>query len=547
MKNISFIIIFFFFSLNVLNGQEKEDVFQEIKITPEMLYIAINHHKYPDKIYSATINEMDYPKYIEGKVPSKIYQRSLEELKPYEKEYQEYMVHYEEKKGKYDEIKKISLIIDEYLNLSSKDKRNKKEEYMKKVQEIADKHSFPSQFKTMNPQTGGWITHLLSPLYENGKVRGSVSLLGLYKRYVDQLEFKAPSENYQVKTYKRKLTELESMSKTEKGIILSPTTIREKVIQVDTVPLKYNQLNGTFIIINDYCKIVEHFKVKPKLYEVLSSNDISTYKYDVNPLVRLNDREVYQLIQEKETDKFYVIEGGRLLNFIEGEQKSKKHVVFVKSTITKIEQLATMKRDGQFSDELSRKRMIGMYPIESIEDEVDYEKGSYMKLSSVAPTEKFEIIINSSSNYDSDIIVKSVKTGQMYRLWGQAYSFINRAKTGDEKEGFGRLMKELPKELNVEEKKVLQNYRSLLAKASIKIAILESIQKKYTKNGRFYSNAVTSPDKEKISKILLEIREIIENIKDIRKNQDPESEVLQHLTRKEQQTYYGIQNGLSHF
>lgn len=73
---------------------------------------------------------------------------------------------------------------------------------------------------------------------------------------------------------------------------------------------------------------------------------------------------------------------------------------FVKLSVIKLEKYTTYSNDDIVGTPELKKRVMGMYLVETTTSDVDYKSSSYIKFSSIPVTEKFKMVTN-AKNYES--------------------------------------------------------------------------------------------------------------------------------------------------
>lgn len=219
---------------------------------------------------------------------------------------------------------------------------------------------------------------------------------------------------------------------------------------------------------------------------------------------------------------------------------------FVKSSILKIEQKAAIQRDYEYGDAELRKRMVGVFLIDSINSIVDYSSNKYMKISSFSPTEKFMMITDADygqKNYRENLIIKNLKTKQLYAIMSYAIRTVqDYSNMGNEINGNGWLTKESPKELNQGEKELIAKYKALIKSANVNTSVLSSIQKKYITRGYFDSNKVNSVDKQIYNKNLKALKIKANKLVEIDQYEDKDDKAESKLTMPEIASLSDINN-----
>lgn len=258
-----------------------------------------------------------------------------------------------------------------------------------------------------------------------------------------------------------------------------------------------------------------------------------------NPSVSISENE-FTLIKDEKSDKYYSIIPQSFIEDIEILNTTERdNLGFVKSTIDRIEYQSTVRNDYEFETDELKKRMLGMFLIDEIDEKVDYNNSKYIKFSSLPQEEKFVMLIGNFSemaDLSRDFIIQNVKSRQLYVISSYAATrFINdRAKSPEDR----YLLKKLPRELTQKEKETISRFKTLLKKGEQKGKFLHSIQKKYTTaRGYFDPSRVSSSDKSVFNKNLQELKDIYEQLKDIFTYENKKGIIYDNISVDDSATY----------
>lgn len=532
-----FVLVFSFLP-NFIISQERE-----ITITPELSYILFRKNPRVEyNVYLVQNKEVNYPIYQEGNVPSKKYKEQEERLNKFKKDYDAYESAYQKAENEFREQKSIITLIDSYL--TSKEKRKEKEKYLIEAQKIVDKYNLKKSFFSSG--------HLYSPdihivLYNDGD-RASDSNLEYYKKYVEKIEFKEPYKPYNYSRYLEELEILKNIPATEKGIIKANSSVKQNVLVTQKEPIDYKKIDGKYIVLSEKYHIVEHLDNDNIHYEVVPSSKIQNLS-NGNEFVKISN-DLYPLIKDTKTNDFYLVTP---YDYVEELEKyistQKRNFVFVKSAISRIEYLSTVKNNYEFATPELKKRMLGMYPITEIDEKVDYNTSKYIKFSTIPTDERFVMLIGDPSSrgeIDKDIVIQSLKTKQRYLLSSYAAMGFYNDRSNPDDGPF--LLKEVQRELTSQEKQLVQKFKTLLKQGEQKSKILHSIQSKYlTRGGYFDPSKVKAQDKPVFNKNLEEVKKIYEKLKDILDYEDKNRIISNGLSTGEWITYENISTWKTQF
>jgi hypothetical protein len=295
-----------------------------IKINPEISKKIIENKNIDFTAFSVSLKEVDFPIYEIGKVPSKKYIEELEELKKHKTDFDKYQNEYNDSQKKYEEIKSIVAKIDEYLN--SKENYDIKVNSLMDAQNIADKYKLQciiEKDNTLKSSIAGNFgininnapSNKIILIYKSDKRTGK-SDLETYKNYINNISFKAPEESQGYREYNWQLTRLNSMSKTESGMVLSGKTQKKQIyILKDTLSLDYGKIEGVFSIVeNKFSAVLTDIPNKFIKNQIVNEND-----FDYN--TRLFTKS-YNLIKKNDSDEYFFIMDDVYLSELEKEQKN---------------------------------------------------------------------------------------------------------------------------------------------------------------------------------------------------------------------------------
>jgi hypothetical protein len=208
----------------------------------------------PFAIYDVQLQEVNYPIYEEGDVPTKERLLLEKKLSFYQKDYDEYKSSCDKEKQKLEEKRSVSELIDKYLN--SKEKKDIKKQYIVEAQNIIDKYRVKAYSESV------------VKLYKDGNIIDKEEL-GYYRSVFANLEFQEPYKSDRVQKYFNLLNKMKEIKSTEKGIVISENTIKKEIFVIDTTGLYFKELNGTYEVFPEKYQIVYHKKSNTVPIEIL--------------------------------------------------------------------------------------------------------------------------------------------------------------------------------------------------------------------------------------------------------------------------------------
>lgn len=515
MKNLIKIVftLFAYLISNFLIGQEK------ISISPIDTYKMLNRiyiaHA-PFAIYDVQLQEVNYPIYEEGDVPTKERLLLEKKLSFYQKDYDEYKSSCDKEKQKLEEKRSVSELIDKYLN--SKEKKDIKKQYIVEAQNIIDKYRVKAYSESV------------VKLYKDGNIIDKEEL-GYYRSVFANLEFQEPYKSDRVQKYFNLLNKMKEIKSTEKGIIMSENTIKKEIFVIDTTGLYFKELNGTYEVFPEKYQIVYHKKSNTIPIEILPISVKESF-FSNEDLVKI-DKHMGSLVKNTETGQLYLLYPEDFLEKLKETSEIKQNpFIFVRQSALKLEK----DKGKRYISELTKieeKRILGMYPIQEIDEEPNYETSPYIKFTSIPTTEKFIMITDCSRGYgkiDEDLIIQNIKTKQLYLV--SSFSLRNYQDLDNmtnESLGRGFLTMDVPKELTPQEKQSVQQYHSMLKTAYQKGLQLRNIQKKYlTRTGLFDPSRATATDKATYNRILKELKAIYSKMREMTTNSSGTRDVIEN-------------------
>ena len=315
---------FFSILLFILSISVNAQVANSVKINPEISKKIIENKNIDFNAFTVTFNEVDFPIYETGEVPSKKYIEELEELKKYKTDFDKYQNEYNDSQKKHEEIKSIVAKIDEYLN--SKENYDIKVISLMDAQNIADKYKLQciiEKNNTLKSSIAGNFginvsnapSNKIILIYKSDKRTGK-SDLETYKNYINSISFKAPEESQGYREYNWQLTRLNSMSKTESGMVLSGKTQKKQIYLIkDTLSIDYTKIDGMFSIVeNKFRAVLTDIPNKFMKNQIVNENDC-----DYN--TRLFTKS-YNLIKKNDSDEYFYIMADEYISELEKEQKN---------------------------------------------------------------------------------------------------------------------------------------------------------------------------------------------------------------------------------
>lgn len=297
-------ILLFILSISV-NAQVQNSV----KINPEISKKIIENKNIDFTAFTVSFKEVDFPIYETGEVPSEKYKAELEKLSEFKTYFDAYQIENILAQKNYDEIKSISTKIDEYLN--SKEKYEIKVNSLIEAQKIVSKNNLATEFKSGNIN----IPNKIIILYKEDK-RTSKSDLESYKDYVNKISFKGPEESQGYREYNWQLKRINSMSKTETGMVLSGKTQKKQIYLIkDTLSIDYAKIDGMFSVVeNKFRAVLTDIPNKYMKNQIVNENDC-----DYN--TRLFTKS-YNLIKKNDSDEYFYIMADEYISELEKEQKN---------------------------------------------------------------------------------------------------------------------------------------------------------------------------------------------------------------------------------
>lgn len=507
--------ILFFFSLiisNLLRGQNKE-----FEITPITAYKAyynlnrLNEYGRKDKIliFNMQLKMVDYPIYGEEDIPSKKYQELKEELPKYKGDYDEFQ-----------EKKSIAPLIEKYL--TSNEKRKIKLQYLVEAEKIVEKYKNELR-KTYSTDNGAKVSFIY--LDKEGENRND-KILEFYKDFINnKLQMSS-----RAKKYLEILDQLNNTSPTDKKPIFAGQSIKKEVFVIDTTKIHFSKLDGTFELIPLKYKIIKHKKSNTLPLEVISTSDNSIFPNDKN-LVSIENYE-YSVLKNINSDDYFLVTQNFLNELTNISIGGEIPFTFVRQSALKLEKDKGIQYISGLT-EIEEKRILGMYPIQEIGEEPDYETSKYLKFTSIPTTDRFIMITDCPRGYgkvNKNLVIQNIKTQQLYLVSSfPIREFQDLDNMTNESLGRGFLTMDVPKELTPKEKQSVQQYHSMLKTAYQKGLQLRNIQKKYlTRTGLFDPSRATATDKATYNRILKELKAIYSKMREMTTNSSGTRDVIEN-------------------
>lgn len=326
-------------------------------------------------------------------------------------------------------------------------------------------------------------------------------------------------------------------------------TEKVKIHMLKEVNTNPNKINGRFILSDDKFKIstkeIPGYYIKHELipYEEINSNFENKYSDFLSSktylIIKNINSNIHYAINEK--DYFFTL-GIKSIN-----RNLKDRFTFVNSTAKKIEKNSLLKKEGYFTQTpILRKRISGIFEIDSIYKNIDYNNLKYKKLNTIHTNKEFICLSNLddySNSMEKNVIIQDWKSKQLYLIIRFSFVYQNTKNMNNIKEANGYLLRYKPIELTNTQKKVLQSYKSYINKANIKTNRLVAIQKKHLNIfGYFLPNEVSNNDRIIYNKTLKELKKIAEKIDVLNDEKDSDFIVRDKLSMKEIGTLSAVHN-----
>lgn len=212
-----------------------------------------------------------------------------------------------------------------------------------------------------------------------------------------------------------------------------------------------NTINGSFHLIEVKFKIVKESIpnlviknqiCKEELINVLQESVPNYEQY-------LSSITYGYVLKSTENDEIYAI-NEKDYSFFLGLKEMKKNLeekfTFYKPSLIHLEKLINSNKLGYLSSTPNlKKRCTGIFKIDSIHKNFDFEKLEHIKFSSISDKETF-ICLSNINDYEnrkdeSNIIIKNTKTQQLYLIMGYTFTYRKPSDFGNSKVNYGYTIK----------------------------------------------------------------------------------------------------------
>lgn len=198
---------------------------------------------------------------------------------------------------------------------------------------------------------------------------------------------------------------------------------------------------------------------------------------------------------------------------------------FDKSVLLKMERIAKIPDDYDFSSAEKRKRFVGAILLKNESENIS--TGTYIKFSSLLETDKFIMI----GELNDNILIQNLKSKLLYVVWDKPFNYMDYSRSDEN--GYKTFVKKCPPIPSASEQELLTRYKALIKSANTNIASLLTIQKKYLTRGYFDASKVSGIDKKTYNTKLDELKEKAKKLADIDSYEDRDNKAQDKLTTAE--------------